>query len=251
MTNRVTRTVVRRVDLATGIGALLAWYLGAALWHPQWLPTLPSVARALWKMITDGSLSVLGATGVTLLAGLGITFAVAAVLSPLMASSHIAEQSLLPFVNGFLAVPHIALIPMFAFIWGNGETTRIVTTVSFALSPVILTWAAALKTVPADLMEMASSFEAGRTARARYVRIPVAAAPLLAGVRIGVVQAIKGVVTAEVIIGVVGIGKLVTTASHTFRIDQLYAIVLVIICCSIAAYLLLTFIENRMTRWNS
>jgi ABC-type nitrate/sulfonate/bicarbonate transport system permease component len=242
--------LAQRADLVSGVLVLLTWYLVAQVWHPLWLPTLPSVLREMWTVVSDGTLSVLGTTATTLVMGLAVVFGIAAVFASVMAAGEIPEQSLLPFVNGFMAVPHIALIPMFTFIWGNGELTRVITTISFAFSPVVLTWLAALKSPPAELMEMAAAFGAGSTSRLRYVRIPNAAAPLLAGVRIGVVQGIKGVISAEVLIGVVGVGKVITTNSQTFDIPQLYAVVLVIILLSIASYLLLSMIENRMTRWN-
>jgi ABC-type nitrate/sulfonate/bicarbonate transport system permease component len=217
----------------------------------MWLPTLPSVVSKGWSLVTSGALSVLGTTCITLLIGLAATFVLSAILAGIMATSEIGEKSLLPFINGFMSIPHIALIPMFTFIWGNGDLTRIITTVSFALSPVVLTWSAALKAPPADLTEMAASFGAGPTSRTRYVRLPFAAASLIAGLRLGLVQGIKGVVSAEVLIGVVGIGKIITTASQTFDITRLYAIVLIIILLSIACYLVLAAIENRMTRWNT
>lgn len=247
----IRRVLSGREGIASGVLVLLAWYLAAQLWHPHWLPTLPSVLREVWTMLTNGELSVLGTTARTLVLGLVIVFALSAVAATIMASTEIGEQALLPYVNGFMAVPHIALIPMFTFIWGNGDLTRIITTISFAIAPVILTWAPALKAPPADLTEMAESFGASTFARARYILIPNAAAPLIAGVRIGIVQGIKGVISAEVLIGVVGLGKIITTASQTFEIAHLYAIVLAIIALSIIFYLLLTSVEKRMTRWSS
>lgn len=251
MITRFMRFLSRRAAIVSGVVVFGIWIAASSVYHPLWLPTVPSVLEKLWGLVTDGSLSFLGTSGTTLLIGLAITFAVSAVLASLMAASDIIDDALLPYVNGFMAVPHIALIPMFTFIWGNSETTRIVTTISFVISPVILTWATALKVSPAELLEMSSSFGAGRLQRTRYVLLPGAIAPIITGLRIGVVQGIKGVVSAEVIIGVVGVGKLITTASHTFDIAALYAIVLVIIAISIASYLALTAIERRFTRWNA
>lgn len=250
MMRALGRLIYRRADVASAIVVVAAWFAASELLYPLWLPTIPSVLEELWALIASGSFAPLGETGVTLLIGLAATFVIAAVVASVMASSTTAEESLLPFVNGFLSVPHIALIPMFTFIWGNSELTRIVTLVSFALAPVILTWMTALKASPPDLTEMAASFGAGSIARTRYVRLPSAVAPIIAGIRIGVVQGIKGVVSAEVIIGVVGVGKLITTASHTFNMAQLYAVVLVIIAISIVSYLALTAVERRVTRWN-
>jgi NitT/TauT family transport system permease protein len=72
---------------------------------------------------------------------------------------------------------------------------------------------------------------------------------LLNGVRLAVVQAIKGLITAEIIIGVVGMGKLIVTASDTFDMPQLYAVVLTVIAVSVVSYVALSSIEHRTSRW--
>lgn len=246
-----TSQLYRLAPVLSGVLVIGAWIIVSSLYQPLWLPSFWSVVEKLWTLITDGSLSFLGTSGFTLLVGLAITFALAAVIASLMAASRVLDDAFLPFVNGFMAVPHIALIPMFTFIWGNGELTRIVTTISFVISPVILTWATALKASPAELLEMSAAFGARPLQRTRFVRLPGAIAPIITGLRIGVVQGIKGVVSAEVIIGVVGIGQLITTASHTFDIAQLYAIVIIIIAISITSYLLLMTVERKFTRWNA
>jgi len=246
----IRRLAAQRADVLSALLVLLAWVVISEVWHPMWLPTVPSVLGELWRLISDGSLAFLGETGFTLLVGLLATFVISGALAVVMAASETIEEAFLPFVNAFLSTPHIALIPMFTFIWGNSELTRIVTTVSFAIAPVTLTWVAALKTTHPELIEMAGSFGAGPLARARFVRLPAAVSPIIAGARIGVMQGIKGVVSAEVIIGVVGIGKLITTASHTFNMPQLFAIVIIIVVISIVVYLILTRIEQSVTRWN-
>ncbi|MGF3056468.1 ABC transporter permease [Microbacterium sp. YY-01] len=248
---QASRLIAQRADVASALVVLIAWIVISEVWQPMWLPRLTDIGGELWKLITSGSLSFLSTTGFTLVMGLLVTFVIGGIIAALMASSATIEEGLLPFVNGFLSTPHIALIPMFTFIWGNSELTRIVTTVSFAISPVILTWSAALKETHPHLMEMASSFGANSVGRTRFVRLPGAVSPLIAGVRIGVMQGIKGVVSAEVIIGVVGIGKLITTASHTFNMPLLFAVVILIIVISVVVYAILTRIESAVTRWNA
>lgn len=140
---------------------------------------------------------------------------------------------------------------MFTFIWGTGEVTRVVTTFAFAFAPVVLTWATALKSPPPDLIEMAASFGAGRLARTRHIRLPHAAASLVAGLRIGVMQGIKGMVGAEVLIGIVGLGRLISAASFSFDMVSLAAIAMVIIAVSVVIYLGLVLLENRLLRWST
>ncbi|WP_283133334.1 ABC transporter permease [Rhizohabitans arisaemae] len=239
-----------RPELLSAAGLIALWQLIAVALRPAWLPTVDSVAVELWELTTTGALGVVGGSLVTLLIGMVVVFVVAGVSALLLAGSEVLDEALSPLINASMATPHIALIPVFTFIWGLEETTRIVTVVAFALFPVILTWVTAIKEVPGDLVEMSSAFGASRLKRLRYVVVPSAATLLLTGVRIGVVQGIKGLVSAEIVIGVVGLGKLVTVASQTFDVVQLYAVLVVILGLSIVSYVVLTRLETRASAWN-
>src|SRR5690606_8444534 len=100
-----------------------------------------------------------------------------------------------------------------------------------------------------NLIEMSRSYEATRSQLARTVYVPSVAPLLLTGLRIAVVQAIKGVISAEVIIGTIGIGRLLTIQSATFNIAGVWAVIVLIIVFSIASYALLTWLETRASRY--
>jgi ABC-type nitrate/sulfonate/bicarbonate transport system permease component len=96
---------------------------------------------------------------------------------------------------------------------------------------------------------MALSYGGRRLSVLRTVAIPAATPRLLEALRIAVVRGIKGAVNAELIIGVVGVGRLLRSYSAGYRIEELYATVLLILIASLFTYFLIERLERRATRW--
>ena len=111
-----------------------------------------------------------------------------------------------------------------------------------------MTWTAGARQAPAHLFEMGRSFTASMPRQLVSIFLPATAPTLLAGVRIAVVQGIKGVVSAEILIGVVGIGKLLQTATTTFDLPSLYAQILMLLVLSVIVYFGLDLVEQRASR---
>jgi ABC-type nitrate/sulfonate/bicarbonate transport system permease component len=237
---------VARPQLATLLGVAVVWEVLGRLLELRWLPPVTSIAVAWWDLVADGSFLELGSTVQTLALGLAVTYVAAALGSALLSWSSVLEEAAEPFVNAALATPTVALVPVYIMIWGFKDGTRVATVISFALFPVLVTWLQALKKIPDDLVEMGRAFTAGRAARLRRIVIPAAAPMILTGVRLGVVQGIKGVVTAEVLVGIIGIGRLLQ--DYTYDLPHLYAVVLTMLGASVIAYLGLFALEERLTR---
>jgi len=240
------RLLDRYPQAATLLLLMGVWELAARTVQPTWLPRFSAVARSGWKLAVDGRFLELASTGRTLLVGMAVVIVVAGLLAFAIASSRLVEQALEPYVNAALATPTVALIPVFVLLWGFGDATRVATVISFSLFPVVVTWAEGIKQAPAHLIEMARAFTAGPRKRIVSVVLPAAAPLIITGLRIGVVQGIKGVVSAEILIGVIGIGRLLEESR--FILPQLYAIVTVLLGISVVVYLALIGVEERLAR---
>lgn len=233
----------------SGLGLVGVWELVSWLDDPSWLPAVQAVATSWWQLVSTGAFRVATTSLETLGIGLAAVLVVGGSVAALLARFRLLDEALTPLLNAAMSTPVVALVPVFIMIWGFTTTTRVIAVVAFAFVPVVLQWIVALKGVPEHLAEMSHAFAAGRLARVRTVVLPAAAPLLLNGARLAVVQAIKGLVTAEMIIGVVGVGKLIVTASDTFDMPQLYAVVLTIVAVSIASYVVLSLVERRASRW--
>jgi len=71
-----------------------------------------------------------------------------------------------------------------------------------------------------------TSFGATERQIVRRIVIPAAMPLALAGVRIATGRAIKGVIIAEQVIGLIGLGGMIQRLGGAFAVEELYAVVL-------------------------
>jgi NitT/TauT family transport system permease protein len=128
-----------------------------------------------------------------------------------------------PYVNASLSLPLVAIIPIILLIFGLSQTTIVVVIVLYVLPVVMVNTFAGVRSTDRDLLDMARSFNAGRGLVIRRIILPSSRALTLAGVRIGVGRAITGGIVAEQVIGVLGVGGVVSLALIN-RIEQRYQI---------------------------
>jgi NitT/TauT family transport system permease protein len=82
----------------------------------------------------------------------------------------------------------------------------------------------------------------GATGRQLFwqVRVPAASGLIGTGLRIGTIRGLKGLVNGEVLVAVVGLGRLVVRSGNAFTMDRLYAVVFFLV--------LLTFLATGAVR---
>ena len=98
-------------------------------------------------------------------------------------------------------------------------------------------------------MQLARSL--GLSRRRIFVRIviPTAIPSIFAGLRLGLVYTLLGVVTAELIAGGNGLGSMISYYSNTFDANGVFAVLVVLVFVSYLLAALMTRIERRLTRW--
>ncbi|HZP97539.1 MAG TPA: ABC transporter permease subunit [Candidatus Limnocylindria bacterium] len=239
---------VRVPQAFTLAAAIVLWELVARTLRPSWLPPADAVAGAFARLVSGGQLADLASTARTLVIGLAIVFVAGGVVAIAIGLSSTLREALEPYMNAALAIPTVALAPAYILIWGLSDITRVATVVSFAFAPLVVQWAAASRGLPSELLEMARSYDASRLRLLSSVVLPAAAPVLITGVRIAVVQGMKGVVSAEILIGVIGIGRLLQTAILTFDLARLYAVILTLMIVTFGVHLGLERLERRASR---
>lgn len=250
MADRVQRAFRLLSPLITFVVVLAVWQLVATTAEPRWLPDLRLVGQGVMDRVTSGDLVSAGTSTLrTLGLGLVVTLGIGAVVATALALSDVIDEALTTVLGALMSVPAVALIPVFIFVWGLSDATMIASIVAYGVLPLTLQWATALREVPEHLVEMSRGFAARKSQVARTVYLPSVAPLLLTGVRVTVVQGIKGVITAEVIIGTIGIGRLLTERSATFDLAGVWSVIVLIVLISIASYAVLTWLESRVSRW--
>jgi NitT/TauT family transport system permease protein len=239
--------VTTGLSLATGLVAweTLGWVLGL-----PWLPPFSRVATALVELIGNGeilanlavSLRTL-ATGFTLslVAGLGV--------GVLMGRYRRVEQALAIYVNAMLFMPSLAFAPIYFAIFHLSDWTRIAVVVQFSVFFIVVNTAAAIRAVDPSLVEMATSYQATERQMLWEVRLPAALVLLFAGVRIGIGRAVKGMISGEMFIAVVGLGGVIQKYGTQFDSARVLAVTLVTLVLAVVLGAAVQALDRSLTRW--
>ncbi len=154
----------------------------------------------------------------------------------------LAEWALDIYINVFLSIPLVALIPVLVLIFGTaGKGAIVATIIIYTFFVIVVNTSAGVRTVDSEFVEMARAFGASESKVLRRIVIPAALPLTLAGIRIATGRAIKGVIIAEQVIGLIGLGGMIQRLGGAFAVEELYAVIL--------AVGLLGLISMELVRW--
>jgi NitT/TauT family transport system permease protein len=132
---------------------------------------------------------------------------------------------------------------------GIGQTTVVVTVFLFAVFVIVLDTEVGVRQVGRSLVEMASCFGAGRWDLYRKILLPSALPEILAGLRLGVIRGVKGVVIGQLLIAILGVGELFETYSQNFLFEEFWALVIVVFAFAYAVSEAIARLERRVEHY--
>ena len=241
------------IGIASVIGVFGVWQLADnAKALPIFLPGPLPIGQALVKLFTDPRSEIwldLATSGQELAIGYGGAIIVGLVIGILMGWYTRFQYALDPWVSFFYSTPRIVLIPVFIIWLGIDWQSKVAVIFLGAVFPVIINTMAGVRNTDATLLRVARSFGASEALIFRRVVLPGAVPFILTGFRLGVGHALTGVIVAEYIASVNGVGKLIADASVTLQMSKMFAGVLFIAGTGVFITWLLQRVENRFQSW--
>jgi NitT/TauT family transport system permease protein len=185
--------------------------------------------------------------------GIGMAFAVVSgiPLGFLMARVQGVGRILGMWVNIFVSAPISALVPLLMAVVGIGETTVVVTVFLFAVFVIILDTQVGVMHADRSLVEMARSFGARRWQIYTKVLILSALPEILAGLRLGAIRGVKGVVIGQLLVAIIGVGELFELYSQHFLMEEFWALVVVVFMFAFAISEAIATLERRVEYYAS
>ncbi|MGH3504026.1 MAG: ABC transporter permease [Nocardioidaceae bacterium] len=249
-------TTGRAIRLRLPVGSLsllagaLVWESVARAVHISFLPPLSAVIARLAQMTADGEiLRSLGSSLINLAIGFTFSAVVGVGLGLLMGAYRKVEAALDMYVYALLTAPSLVFAPIFFSIFGLGRAPIVGVIIMNSIFIIIINTADAVRSVPRPLIEMARSFCANDHQVSRRIVVPAAMPLIMAGLRLGMVRAVKGMVTGEMFIAVVGLGAIVMNAGRRFDTESILAVLLVVILVAFLATKLVRLVDQRVNRW--
>ncbi len=216
------------------------------------VPPFTAVIEAAVTMIpTDKFQNAAIITLQGFLVGMGLAIAVGVPLGALMGRVKSIDEILGVWVNIFVSAPLTALVPVLMVIFGFGQVTVVVTVFLFAVWVIVLDTQAGIKHVNPSLLDMAHSFGAGRFEVYTKVLVLAALPEILAGVRLGLIRGVKGVVIGQLLIAIIGIGELFELYSRNFLFKEFWALIIMVFAFAFAVSELVAYFERRIEYYSS
>jgi NitT/TauT family transport system permease protein len=216
------------------------------------VPPFSSVVAAAITILPSEKFAVAASISLRSFA-LGMVFAViiGIPLGVLMARVESLGKILGMWVNIFISAPISALVPILMSVVGIGETTVVVTVFLFAVFVIILDTRVGVQQADKSLVEMALAFGAGRAQLYTKVLLLSALPEILAGLRLGAIRGVKGVVIGQLLIAILGVGELFELYSRNFLMEEFWALVLVVFAFAFAVSEAIAFVERRVEYYAS
>ena len=236
--------------------SLLVWFV---LWEivgrlelVSLLPPFTEVLAAFPEVVSSETFAE--AAWITLqafLIGMALSLVVGIGVGILMGASRAIGSLMGMWVNIFESSPLTAIVPALMALLGFGLPTMIVTVFLFSVWVIALDTQVGVERVNPSLLEMGRSF--GASKRVLYTQIVLRAAlpELLAGIRLGLIRGLKGVVIGQLLIAVVGVGYLFELYSRNFLMPEFWALLIILFAFAFIASEAVAYFERKVSFYAS
>ncbi len=236
--------------------ALILWFI---VWEiiglsdsVMLIPPLTSIFASFVEVTTTRSFKE--AVSVSLQAfgmGMGLSLTVGLTVGFLMARYKTAGEIGGMWTNIFESSPISAVVPLLLAVIGFGMQTMVVTVFLFSVWVIALDTQVGVQHANKSLIEMARSFGASR--RDLYLKVVFWAAlpEILAGIRLGTIRGVKGVIIGQLLIAITGVGYLLEIYSRKFLMPQFWALILIVFGFAYILSEAISYLERRVASYAS
>jgi NitT/TauT family transport system permease protein len=208
------------------------------------------IAGTLWKMFATGSIwTPLGVSAEAFIVGLGLAIVVGLPLGVLLGRSSVLAAMCDPFVTAFNATPRLVFLPLLMLWFGLGLWSKVAIVFLGALFPLLINTYEGVRHADRLLVNVVRAFGANEWDIARLVVVPNALPFIIVGLRLAIGRAVLGVVVAEFFGAQDGLGVVMVRAASEFRVDVVFAGLIVFAALSLVMTGLVKLLEQHFSRW--
>lgn len=238
------------VRLLSFLGILLVWEWYGRKPESFTIAPFTEVVQAIVDGFANGVLTqAVAGTLVTMSIGYVIAAVIGVSFGLWIGVSRFARNVFEPLVHAAYATPVSLMIPILGIYAGLGLRGRVTLVVLWSVFEILVNTSSGIREVPASLIELGRSFNASRRQLYQKVVLPAAKPYILLGLRIGVARAMRGAVTAELLLSAANLGKVLLRSGSTFDIPMLLGSILITIILGVVLMRIASLIEERSMRY--
>lgn len=211
-----------------------------------------AIVIAFFELIMSGEMiSAAYESSLILFAGLAIAIPLGVLIGTCMGRYYTFELAIDNYVYALYATPVVALAFPIAMVLGVDFVGKTTIVVFFAIMPIIVNTYHGVRNVDRSLMEVASSFCSSERERWTDLILPSVVPYLVAGVGLACGRALVGMVVAEFLMSISGLGALSQDYTGNLQLDKGLAPVLLLMIVGIVLTKLVSWCEKRFAKWRA
>ncbi len=239
----------------TALGVLVAlfvgWELAVRVFSVK--PIILPAPSAVFAELFSDPLWYLGHAWYTLLvtlAGFTCALGIGVLLAVVIVESRLLEKTIYALIVGLNSVPKVAVAPLFVIWLGTGAEPKIAIGFLIAVFAIVIDTVLGLKSVPADIVDLARSLRGGRLATLWRIRFPCALPSIFAGMKVAISLALVGTIVGEFVSSQRGLGYVILSAQGTFDTARVFAAIMVLGVMGVALFWLIALVERLLIPWH-
>ncbi|TDV48811.1 ABC transporter permease [Actinophytocola oryzae] len=218
----------------------------------RFLPPFTEMAEGLGGQLGQGDFWVaLGQTLAGWALGLAIAMLGGIVFGVVIGSVPLLRAVTSSTIEFLRPIPSVALIPLVVLIYGSRMESALVLVVYAAFWQVLVQVLYGVADVDPVVRDTARSYRFSRWAVVRTVVWPTALPYVVTGFRLAAAVALILEITAELVIGVPGLGRSIGVAQSSGAVAETYALVIVVGVIGVLVNISARAVERRVLRWHT
>ena len=233
-------------------GVLVSWEVSSrAGLLPEVLFSSPTtVLVTLWDAVLSGEMGRhLFATLGRMIPGLLLGGIPGLFLGLVMGWSSRLRRAVDPLLMAVHPIPKIAMLPLLMIFLGIGEASRIAVVAIAAFFPMLINTMAGVRQISPIYFEVAQNYGASRYKLFTRVVFPGCIPMAMSGLRLAANVTLLVTIAVEIIVAEEGLGSLVWVAWETFRVEVLYATLIVISALGVGVSTGLERMNRQLVPW--
>jgi ABC-type nitrate/sulfonate/bicarbonate transport system permease component len=217
----------------------------------RYLPPASSMAAALGRLVREHDFwTAVGETMRGWAAGLALSMLIGVAGGLVIGSVPLLRQLTASTIEFLRPIPSVALIPLVVLLYGSEPRSALTLVVYAATWQVLVQVLYGVADVDPVARDTARSYRFSRLSVARTVIWPTTLPYVLTGFRLAASVALILEITAELVIGVPGLGQSIGVAQSSGAVPDTYALVIVVGLIGVLVNLAARAIERPVLRWH-
>lgn len=191
-----------------------------------------------------------GITTLETLGGFFLSILIGIPLGIVLVWSRTLERAIMPLLVVSQAFPKVAIAPLIIIWFGLGLFPKVLIAFSVAFFPIVVSTIAGMRSVDADLNDLARSMQSSALKTFLKIRLPFAMPQVFSGLKVAIAFATVGAVVGEWVGAESGLGYLLLSANANLDTTLLFAVLVALMIIGLVLYYAVEIAERLMIPWH-